>query len=250
MKKFKFFQSIFIGLILLSLGLFIFLANKTSAGVNDFVITNFEADYFLTKDTDGAAQLKTVETITADFPAIDQNHGILRALPKKYLDNNLHLSVISIKDAAGQNLDYTTYTENDNLVLKIGDKDVYVHGPQTYVITYKSNNVIRFFDDHDEWYWDINGLDWKQQVSSLTARIHLLDAVASELQQNRVCYTGFQNSTESNCQWAVAQNSDETVLTITTTKPLSAGQTASFVLAFNTNTFTPVPQTFGRSMVP
>lgn len=246
MEQLKILKSLFVTLAILSACLVIMAPAKTSAGANDFVISDFIADYYLTKDAAGAAQLKTVETITAEFPDFDQNHGVLRAIPKKYLDNNLHVNVLSVKNEAGQNLNYTTYSENDNLVLKIGDEGVYVHGVQAYVITYTSNNVIRFFDNHDEWYWNVNGTQWQQQVTSLTARIHLTDVIAGTLQDNRACYAGSQDSKSSNCGWSNSNSTDAggTVLMLTATKPLLAGETATFVLSFNENTFAPVPQTF------
>ena len=216
----------------------------TRADVNDFTISKFEADYYLTKDSTNAAQLKTVETITAEFPDFDQNHGILRAIPEKYLDKNLHLKIISVADSSGKSLNYTTSTDNDNLVLKIGDKNVYVHSSQTYVITYTSNNVVRFFDTHDEWYWNVNGTQWQQPVSLLTARIHIPNNLATALKTDKVCYTGVEGSKDSNCNWAVTQTGSETLLTLTTTKELSAGETATFVLAFNKGTFSPIPMTF------
>ena len=47
-----------------------------NADVNNFVIRDFQADYYLDKDSEGRSTLKTVELITAEFPDYDQNHGI------------------------------------------------------------------------------------------------------------------------------------------------------------------------------
>ena len=127
------------------------------AGVNDFRITQFEADYYLGKDKDGRSTLRTVEKITADFPQTDQNHGIERALPKEYDGHSTQLSVESVTDETGVRRPFTTVTSNKNEVLRIGDKDTYAHGKTTYVITYTQRDVTKQFNGKDEFYWDING---------------------------------------------------------------------------------------------
>ena len=128
-----------------------------------FTINSLEVDYYLTKDDKDVSQLKVVERIEAQFPEYDQNHGIERALPQKYKGNDLNLQIASITHDDGTAWNYTTYTQNDNLVARIGNGDRYVHGAQTYVITYTQRNVITFKSDsggafdHDEWYWDVIG---------------------------------------------------------------------------------------------
>ncbi len=96
--------------------------------VNNFEITSFSADYYLSKDDENYAQLRIVEKIEAQFPNFDQNHGIERALPKKYRGQWLGLEVKSISKADGSQWNYTTYGKNDNEVLRIGDKDKFVRG--------------------------------------------------------------------------------------------------------------------------
>ena len=54
------------------------LASATSAfaGTEDFYISDFTADYYLTKQEDGTSKLHVKEVLTAVFPETDQNHGI------------------------------------------------------------------------------------------------------------------------------------------------------------------------------
>jgi len=63
---------------------------------------------------------------------------------------------------SGASAKYTTYSSNGNLVLKIGDPNQTVTGSQEYTIDYSLQNVITFYHDHDELYWDINGDQWNQ----------------------------------------------------------------------------------------
>jgi hypothetical protein len=244
MKKFfiGFLGIIFIALLFTSFSIKLYAQNT-----NNFVITNFEADYYLSKDSDGAGQLKVIEKITAEFPSYDQNHGLLRAVPQKYLDKSLHLNIVSVSDGNANNLDYATYTQNNNLVLKIGNKDRYVHGTQSYTITYTLNNIIRFFDDHDEFYWNINGVEWPQQIEKLSGRIHMPSEVAASLLPERYCYTGSQGSQNSNCTFTEAKNNSETTLTLDVPKGLMPYQTATFVIGFTEGTFKPLQMTFWES---
>ena len=57
--------------------------------------------------------------------------------------------------------------------LQIGDADSYVHGKKTYVITYTMENVTRYFADtgDDEFYWDINGLQWPTTFGEVSATV-------------------------------------------------------------------------------
>src|SRR3989344_5858318 len=114
----------------------LWLPTVSAQNVDDFKIQSFEADYYLDRTSDKTSPLKTTETIIAEFPDIDQNHGILRAIPSQYQKHTVSLEVNSVTDENGQPRNYTTYTQNDNLVLKIGDANRYVHGQQTYVIRY------------------------------------------------------------------------------------------------------------------
>jgi uncharacterized membrane protein YgcG len=167
------------------------------AGVNDFTISNFEADYYLSKDSDNRSVMKTVEKITAEFPTFDQNHGIERAIPQSYDGHSTHIDIASVTNQNGGVLNYSTNVSNDNLVLRIGDANTYVHGSQTYVITYQQRDVTRYFADtkSDEFYWDTNGTEWAVPIEKLTARLHVADNLNSSVSGNSSCYVGVAGST-------------------------------------------------------
>lgn len=178
--------------IILVLSTFIFNINYVGASANDFTISNFSVDYYLDKGSDGSSNLKTVEVITAEFPSIDQNHGIERAIPMVYDKHPINLTVTSVKDQEGSDIPYTTSKSNNNLVLRIGNAGVYVHGSNTYVITYTQNNVTRFAADtnKDEFYWNVNGNQWSQMITNVTARLHLGQGLSSSVVGGQFCYYG------------------------------------------------------------
>src|SRR4051812_8249539 len=92
-------------------------AAPASAGVDDFYFNSFDADYTLTRDAQDIGRLHVVEHLVAVFPDTDQNHGILRAIPKTYQSHSVHLKVASVTDSSGAGIPYTKSTSNQNLVL-------------------------------------------------------------------------------------------------------------------------------------
>lgn len=71
----------------------LFASSAQAQNVNNFTIEQFEADYYLSQDSEGRSQLKTVEKITAEFPSFDQNHGLERAIPKSYDGHSTSLKI-------------------------------------------------------------------------------------------------------------------------------------------------------------
>jgi uncharacterized membrane protein YgcG len=219
--------------IILTLVFSVFQTGVTNASVNDFKITDFQADYYLDKDSEGRSTLKTVESITADFPEFDQNHGIERAIPQSYDGHSVSLKIQSVKDQNGSDLNYSTNTKNDNLVLRIGNANTYVHGLNTYVITYTQRDVTKFFADtnDDEFYWDVNGTEWAQRFDKVTARLHLSSQITDSLNGKRACYFGVSGSTNQ----CVTSLSGGTISA--SVANLNPGENMTIAVGFNANMF-------------
>ena len=152
---------------------------QAQSDVNTFRITSFDIQYELSRDSESRSFLKTTETITADFPQSDQNHGLERALPNAYNGHLTSLAIDAVTDENGNSLSYSTHSEGDTTVLRIGDADRYVHGLNTYVISYSQRDVTRFYEDTgvDEWYWDTNGTQWQVPIDALTIKVTLDEAL-------------------------------------------------------------------------
>ncbi len=217
-----------------------------AASVDDFTISNYQIDYALSKDAENRSTLRTVETITAQFPDYDQNHGIERAIPKRYRDHKVRLDVVSVKNAAGGYWGYTTYTSNDNFVVRIGDADRYVHGAQTYIITYTQRDVTNYFSDtnDDEFYWDTNGTQWRVPIQRLAVTVHLDSVLTSSLSGHSACYIG-ESGSNTQCQltrdgsafFASGEN-------------LAPGQNITLAIGFKPATFQPYQQTTWEKLFP
>ena len=187
-----------LGLALLTLLASLILVSRVHAGVQDFVIKDFSADYYISRNDQKTSQVKVEEVIQAEFPSYDQNHGIERALPETYQGHTASLEITGVTNESGQAYPYTTYQSNDNKVLRIGSANTYAHGLTTYKISYTLRNVINF-QAQDEFYWDVNGDQWKQTVQSVTARVHVPSDLQSSLTGQKVCYSGAAGQNTQNC---------------------------------------------------
>jgi uncharacterized membrane protein YgcG len=221
-------------------------AGRATAGVNDFHISNYDISYTLDKDSAGHSHLTTKETITAEFPSYDQNHGIERAILKDYNGHSTRLHIDTVRDTAGNRLGFTTYSSGGNEVLRIGDADRYVHGRQTYVITYDQQDVTAYFSDtnDDEFYWNTDGVQWSVPIDTLHAKLHVTPSAAAAQTGSVACYQGFYTD-KQNCDFA--QTSPGTYEVSATN--LAAYQNVSIAVGFKPHTFAAYVATTGERLM-
>lgn len=204
--------------------------------VNNFKIKTFEAEYYLGKDSENRSTLKTIEKITAIFPEANQNHGLERVISKKYDGHSTSLRIESIKDEKGNTLSYSEDNSNDNLVLRIGDADTYVHGQKYYVITYIQRDATRFFanTNSDEFYWDVNGTQWRVPIDEVKATVHISSAVSSKLNGEASCYYGVEGST---AMCPVAKSGGDDIAFSASVTRLKPNENLTLAIGFQPQTF-------------
>jgi uncharacterized membrane protein YgcG len=202
---------------------------------SDFTFDSFDAVYDLGLTGDGRSEMTVTETLVAEFPDFDQNHGILRVIPVVYDGHPTRVHVQSVRDDSGHDWNYESNVDSENLTLQIGDGDVFVHGAQTYVITYTAENVTKYFadTDDDEFYWDTNGLQWGQPFGSVSATVKLEDGLAGRLQSTD-CYFGSAGDA-GGCE--ISDGSDGTVTA--QVSDVGAYQNMTIALGFPQGTFAP-----------
>ena len=205
-------------------------AKVVHADVNDFTINSFDADYTL-NTVNKHGSMHVTERIDLTFS--DNNHGFLRAIPDSYKDHSLGIKLRSVSSPTAAPSEYSTYKQNGNLVVKIGSPTQTVTGHQSYVLDYDMQEVISFYGDHDELYWDINGDQWAQPFTHVTARIHVPEGSENGQLQ---CYAGGYGQNEQNC--TITKQTDGSVLAATA-KPLESNQTLTVVLGFKKGVFAP-----------
>lgn len=226
-------KTIMLAVIAVFLGCFVS-TGLARADVNDFTVTNFEADYYLSKN-DPHGQMDITEKIEVNFT--DNNHGILRAIPKSYQGHSLQISSIETLKNDGTKWPYETYSSNGNLVLKIGDANKTVTGPNTFIVKYQVTGPISYYEGHDELYWDVNGDNWQQPFINVVSRLHIPIELTTALKPQQKCYAGSFGQTFENCFMARTTNQDGSVTITTTARELASSETLSFVVAFEKGTF-------------
>ena len=165
---------------------------STHTSVDDFTYDSLNADYWLVRAATGTSALYTTETIVARFPDVDQNKGIVRSIPKSDSGIAHDTQVVNVTGAGGAPIPWWTEEDEDWVYVLTGD-DTYVHGAQTYVISYTMDNVVLRYEDTgaDEFYWDMVGDDHAQPFDAVTGRVHIAGDAADGLMAGRsFCYRG------------------------------------------------------------
>lgn len=227
--------------ILLIISLILFgasLPSTAKASVDDFYFDSMEVDYYLSKNEQGRSVVKVKEVLMAVFPEYDQNRGIVRAIPTRYQDHSVDLTIDSVlRNGAVANI-YSDETEDNYRILTIrDDSDDYLHGSNVYEIDYTMHDVtLNDSGDSqvDEFYWDVNGNGWSQDFGRVVARVHLAEDLQDNLLTNRIaCYTGSYGGTDRNCDF----DASDGTITISTTEKLLANQTLTLAIGFKSQTF-------------
>lgn len=169
------------------------------------------------------------EVITYDFGA-EQRHGIFRDIPLTSPDGpTLVITPMGVLDGAYQSLPYSVSTQGDKVQIKIGDPDVLISGVHTYLIDYEVKNAIRFFNDHDELYWNVTGTEWPVDIGSAYVSINLPRFLKEGLRMG--CFTGPKGSTEKNCQINLVGSAEGTnQVNVYTSRPLNSGEGLTVVV--------------------
>lgn len=227
---------------------------QTAAAIstNSFYFEDFTADYYLYKDENGVSHMMVVEELTAVFPKYNQNHGITRVIP--FTNNDGKNLTMESDDTIYIDVERNGVEEPVSKVeigdgyfeVYIGDADKYVTSEQTYTLVYEFQNLILDFNEWQELYWDANGNDWSQRFNNVTARIHLDEAIANQFTGTTACYVGkYGQSGQSRCQ--ISEFKEEVELSdglksmkgveFSAKDTLKAGETLTFVMQFDANTF-------------
>lgn len=136
-------------------------------------VKSFDAEYNL----DRSGIIEVTEKIRYNFGS-SYRYGIYRYIPYKYTYENgenayINISGISVKDELGSTYQYEKSVSNGNIVLKIGDPDRTITGEHTYLISYKVKGGLRYLEEGDEFYWNVNGFGWDVPFDSVTAKVVL-----------------------------------------------------------------------------
>lgn len=166
------------------------------ANVENFHFDEWASTYELRLDDDGRVIADVTERAVPVFPEHDQNRGIVRAVMKKSFGAPTAPRGISIVDENGERVPFEVEDEDNLRYILVGD-DRFVHGKQTYNISYEMRDVIAPMDARadggtgvDEFYWDLIPVDRPQRVDTFSASIALSEELAGALTGDFSCYAG------------------------------------------------------------
>src|SRR5229473_4013051 len=168
-------------------------------------IENYQSETIVMPD----GTIDVTETIQAHFVG-GPWHGLYRTIPVEYvtpqgLNYSLFLDVKRITDGSGQALKYETSRERHYRKLKIYVPDA-DNSRQTISIEYVVSDALRFFEDHDELYWNVTGDEWDIPIQAASARI-ILPEGTTNIRAN--VFTGAYRSRAQNADVDIAGNGVE-----------------------------------------
>ncbi|MEN6356108.1 MAG: DUF2207 domain-containing protein [Armatimonadota bacterium] len=159
-------------------------------------ITSYDTRLDIQKD----GGVIVAETITADFTN-DPHHGIYRDIPlsgKDRYGNNYRIreTTLSVTDNTGAAQTYKQTASGGKIDIRIGDADILLDRPKTYVIKYKLWRAVHFFDDYDEVYLNVVGPEWEVPVNNATCVVTIPNGAKANSIRT-ASYTGAFGSTSS-----------------------------------------------------
>ncbi|MEH7909999.1 DUF2207 domain-containing protein [Rhizobium laguerreae] len=188
------------------------------------VIDSFASDIAL--DKTGA--MSVTETITVNAEGNQINHGIFRDFPLYFTDaagrrRSVDFDVVSVQ-RDGEDEPWHTESISGGIRVYAGSADVTVTpGRHRYVFTYRTNRQIRYFDDHDELYWNVTGNGWIFPIRLATATVKLPPDVSAT---ETTFFTGPQGATGKNAR----ANQTGAGLVFSTTTPLGPNEGLTFAI--------------------
>lgn len=125
-----------------------------------------------------AGDMTVTETIKVICEGNRIRHGIYRDFPTRYKDRygnrvKVDFEVLSVlKDGSPETWHME---ERDNGVrVYAGSRDVTLNpGEYTFVLSYRTNRQLGFFEKHDELYWNVTGNGWEFPIEQVSATVEL-----------------------------------------------------------------------------
>lgn len=156
----------------------------------------------LTVTADGS--LLVSERISLEFQG--EWHGIHRTIPIEYpgphgSNYTLWVKITGVRDQDGNKLKYESHNLHGYRDLKIYIPHA-VDVTRTVAIEYVVRNAIRYFDNYDEFYWNVTGNDWPVPIDHASAVVRFPDAARGSLRAQ--AFTGIFGSAEREAAAGVA----------------------------------------------
>jgi uncharacterized membrane protein YgcG len=176
-------------------------AAPAPAAARSIVIERFDVQVNVAEDS------RILVTETMQFRFTGSWNGIIRLIPIEYrykgFNYTLFLEPLSVTDERGNALRHEISREGHLRSFKIwvpGARDAV----RTVVLRYQVRNALRYFDEHDELYWNVTGDEWEMPIEAASASISLPPTVTG---LRALAFTGAYGSTEQSASVDVSGNS-------------------------------------------
>jgi hypothetical protein len=200
------------------------LAPSPVSAQRSYSIDDFNAHIVVNRD----ASIDVTETITVRF--VGKWNGVYRSIPVQYrspqgFNWSLGLELLSATDGSGNALRTETSRARHYLKYKMwipGAEDA----TRVVILRYRATNGLRFFEDHDELYWNVTGDEWDVPLGAVSARIEL-PAGATGLRA-----TSFNGTYGATSQDALVDTTGN-VVRLTMTRPLAYREGVTAVVGWD-----------------
>ncbi|MGI9350353.1 MAG: DUF2207 domain-containing protein, partial [Rhizobiaceae bacterium] len=198
---------------------FIFLLFFASSAQAAEVIRSFDSNIQVSPD----GVFTVTETIKVRAEGRKIRRGIYRDFPLLFEDVDGQQKQVGFKLLSvardGKTDGSRQEKSRDKVRIYIGDKNYFLPtGTYTYKLVYETDRQVRFFDDHEEVYWNATGNFWDFPIEEASAKIILPEGVAAE--DTRV-FTGRVGSTQQAARISTAL--DSRVIIFTSNQTLHPG---------------------------
>src|SRR5580692_448627 len=141
------------------------------ASARELKIQTFHSEVIVEPDS----SLGVTETIEVNFMGVW--HGLNRSIPVEYVtpqgfNYSLFVRLESAKDDRGEPLKVETSRQGRYLKWKIYVNDA-TDAVRTITLNYRVKNGLKFFEDHDELYWNVTGDESDVPIEDASAHILL-----------------------------------------------------------------------------
>lgn len=161
-------------------------------------ILDFHSDILIMKD----GWIEVTETIRVRAEGNRIRRGIYRDFPTEYQDKlgNDYVVGFELLSVLRNNLteDFHEQTIRGGIRIYFGSSNRYINsGEHTYTFRYRASRMLGFFENHDELYWNVTGVEWAFPIDSASATVAFgFDVSANDITAE--AYTGSYGYTNQN----------------------------------------------------
>ena len=184
----------------------------SAAALADEAIEQFSSIIDLSKD----GSILVTETIRVRGEGVKIRRGIYRDFPMVFQDasgreHRVGFEVVSVK-RDGSHEDYRLEAAGRATRVYIGNANRFLGpGNFTYELTYRTDRQIRFFNTHDELFWNVTGNFWDFPILNSSAEVRLPEDARAE---DVAVFTGPLGSRERNATASIRGGGSRVVAVI------------------------------------